>query len=84
MKACLSHPEQHYNSSMVSKTALESEKWISKEQARDVEKEIHGRLRELGSTQRGKTNAMPSYTPKHTVCFYILTKSVNTLKDSFD
>lgn len=38
MKACLSHPEQHYNSSMVAGVAIKFEKWISEERAPHVEK----------------------------------------------
>lgn len=40
MKAYFSHPEQHYNFSMMGKTAIKPEKWISKEQARGIEKVI--------------------------------------------
>lgn len=50
MKAFLSHPQQHYNTSTVCETALKSEKWISEEQAGDVEEGMHCRLE--GSTRR--------------------------------
>lgn len=38
MKACLSHPEQHYKSSMVAGAAIKFEKWISEERPAHIEK----------------------------------------------
>ncbi len=68
MKACLSRPEQHYNSSTVGRTAIKPEKWIF-QRASERQRKWYSVVSELEGTQRA---LMDSFSPECTFCCILI------------